>query len=394
MKPIRILVFSSTFGAGHIRAAEAIIESLQKFEPTLEIIHLDFMTMISKLLNLLIRNSYIWLIKHLPKLWGKIYEKTEKIAPDSIVQRFFNTLGHKEFAQFINHVKPDVIVCTYPTIAGILAQLKRNGIFDTPLITVVTDYTAHNQWIHQGVDLYLVGCKEISEGLISRGVDPARIYISGIPVRRKFERSLARGKILSKLNLRSDLSTFLIMGGAYGVLGEKKLFHRILSDADHPVQAIIVCGKNRRLYASLDQLVKKSVNPIVRLEFVENIDELMTVADVIITKAGGLTVSEALTKSLPMLIYKPIPGQEEGNALYIQKIGAGKAIYSKEELEKTFYELILSPEKVKMLRHSAQAVAPKNSADQAAQAILKHCCYQDVEVRIEDELTFKNKFYA
>lgn len=394
MKPIRILVFSSTFGAGHIRAAEAIIESLQKFEPTFEIIHLDFMTMISKLLNLLIRNSYIWIIKHLPKLWGKIYEKTEKIAPDSIIQRLFNTLGHKEFAQFINHIKPDVIVCTYPTIAGILAQLKRNGIFNTPLITVVTDYTAHNQWIHPGVDLYLVGCKEIYEGLISRGVDPTQIYISGIPVRRKFERNLARGKILTKLNLRSDLPTILIMGGAYGILGEIKFFQRILSNPEHPVQAIIVCGKNRKLYDSLDQLVKKSINPIVRLEFVENIDELMTVADVIMTKAGGLTVSEALTKSLPMLIYKPIPGQEEGNALYIQKIGAGKAIYSEAELEKTFYELILSPEKVKMLRHSAQAVAPKNSADQAAQAILKQCHYQSDEVRIKDELTFKNKFYA
>lgn len=394
MKPIRILVFSSTFGAGHIRAAEAIIESLQKLEPTLEIIHLDFMTMISKLLNFLIRNSYIWIIKYLPKLWGKIYQKTEKIASDSIVQRFFNTLGHKEFAQFINHIKPDVIVCTYPTIAGILAQLKRNGIFNTPIITVVTDYTVHNQWIHPGVDLYLVGCKEIYESLISRGVEPSQIYISGIPVRRKFERNLARGKILTKLNLRSDLPTFLIMGGAYGVLGEIKLFQKILSNPEHPVQAIIVCGKNRKLYDSFDQLVKKSINPIVRLEFVENIDELMTVADVIITKAGGLTVSEALTKSLPMLIYKPIPGQEEGNALYIQKIGAGKAIYSEEELEKTFYELILSPEKVKMLRHSAQAVAPKNSADQAAQAILKQCCYQSDEFRIKDKFILKNRFYA
>lgn len=394
MKSLRVLVFSSTFGAGHIRAAEAMIESLQKLDPAIEIIHVDFMTMISNLLNLLVRSSYIWIIKHLPKLWGTFYERTGKLTNDSLLQRFFNTLGHKEFALFINLKEPDAIVCTYPTIAGILAQLKRNRLISAPLITVVTDYTVHNQWIHPGVDLYLVGCKEVYDGLISRGVDPTQIFISGIPVRTKFERNLDKEEIFANLNLHSDLPTFLIMGGAYGVLSEMKLLQKILSNMEHPCQAIIVCGKNKKLYNSLDPLVKKSINSIVRLGFVDNIDELMTVADVIVTKAGGLTVSEALTKSLPMVIYRPIPGQEERNALYIQKAGAGKIIYSKAEFEKTLYELILYPEEVKMLRQSVLAVAPKNSADQAAKAILRICHYPFDEVRINEALNLENIFYA
>ncbi|MHB1654106.1 MAG: MGDG synthase family glycosyltransferase [Desulfitobacteriaceae bacterium] len=392
MKTLRVLVFSSTFGAGHVRAAEAIIESIQKLEPTVEITHLDFMALVSKVLNLCVRGSYIWVIKHMPKLWGKFYERTSKIPYDSLLQRFFNTLGHKEFAQYINLTKPDLIICTYPTITGILAQLKRNRVFNIPLATVITDYTVHSQWIHPSVDLYIVGCKEVYEGLISRGIDPIQIYITGIPVNAKFERNLEREGVLAKLNLLVDRPTFLIMGGAYGVLGKAKLFCKILDNAEYPIQSIVVCGENKKLYNSLDSLVRKGRNSFVRLGFVDNIDELMTVADVIITKAGGLTVSEALTKCLPMVIFKPIPGQEEKNAMYIKNTGAGKVVNNKKELVKALYGLIKYPEEIEEMRRAATGVVHKNSADRAANVILSLCSYHFNKV--EERLDFDTMYYA
>ena len=371
MKAFRILVFSSTFGAGHVKAAEAIIESIQKLRPTVEIIHLDFMAFINKELNLFIRKNYIRMIKHTPKLWGNFYQLTEKISNNSILQRLLNSLGHKKFAQYINLTKPDLILCAYPTVAGILAQLKRNQAFDIPLITVVTDYTVHNHWIHPGVDLYLVGCKEVYKSLVSNGIDPSLICITGIPVKAKFRRIIKKEEVLTKLNLFPDRPTFLIMGGAYGVFGNVKLLCRILDNAEFPVQSIIVCGENKKLYNSLNSFAKKIRNPVVPLGFVDNIEELMTIADVIITKAGGITISEALTKSLPMIIYKPIPGQEEKNATYIKRLGAAKVLTTKDELIGTLDELIKYPEKIEEMRQSAIGIIPKNSADSAAKEMLK-----------------------
>lgn len=392
MKPLRVLVFSSTFGAGHIRTAEAIIESIRKLEPTVEIVHLDFMSMVSKVLNFFVRSSYIWIIKHMPKLWGKFYERTAKIPYDSLLQRFFNALGHKEFAQYINITKPDLIVCTYPTITGILAQLKHNRVFNIPLITVVTDYTVHSQWIHPSVDRYIVGCKEVYEGLISRGIDPIRIYITGIPVKAKFECKLEREGLLTKLNLHTDRPTFLIMGGAYGIFEKVKLLCKILDNAECPIQSIVVCGKNRKLYNSLDSIVRKGRNSFVRFGLVDNIDELMTVADVLITKAGGLTVSEALTKCLPMVIFKPIPGQEEKNAIYIKNIGAGKVVNNQKELAKTLYGLIKYPEEIEEMRRAATDGAHKNSANRAADVILSLCSYHFNNV--EERLGLDTMYYA
>lgn len=370
MKQLRIIVFSSVFGAGHIRSAEAIIESLQKLEPSVEILHLDFMSIVSKALNIFVRSSYLWTIKYMPALWGKFYDRTAKISYNSLLQRFFNSLGQKDFAKFIDIEQPDLIVCTYPTITGILAQLKYNRAIKIPLISVVTDYTVHSQWIHPSVDLYIVGSQEVYDGFVSRGIEPSRIYITGIPVKGKFERRLDRKDLLAKLNLPADRPTFLIMGGAFGILSKVRHICKILDNAEFPIQSIVVCGENKKLYYSLNSLVRKGRNQFVRFGFVDNIDELMTVADVLITKAGGLTVSEALAKCLPMVIFKPIPGQEEKNAIYIKNIGAGKVVNNQKELAKALYGLIKYPEEIEMMRRAAGNIVQKNSADRAADVIL------------------------
>ncbi|MDA8443256.1 MAG: UDP-N-acetylglucosamine--LPS N-acetylglucosamine transferase, partial [Peptococcaceae bacterium] len=120
MKNLRVLVFSASFGAGHVRAADAAIEALRNKEPNIEITHLDFGAFLSKTFNKVIKNTYIELIKHSPKLWGKFYHRTSKIAPDSVLQRFLNKLGRTEFVKYIHTLQPDLIICTYPTVAGVL----------------------------------------------------------------------------------------------------------------------------------------------------------------------------------------------------------------------------------------------------------------------------------
>ena len=371
MTKLRVLIFSATFGAGHVRAAEAISEAIRAKEPSAEIMHLDFGEFLNKTINKVIKSTYIELIKHTPKPWGKFYYRTSKISPHSVFQRFLNRLGRRGFLEYIHSLQPDLVICTYPTVAGILAELRLRQTLDIPLVTVLTDYAIHSQWVHLGVDLYIVGCQEVYEGLVSRGIEKERIKVTGIPVSPKFEVLMDRQIIYDKLGLNTERLTLLVMGGAYGVLGGAKLVSKIISESKAPVQAIIVCGQDEKLFKSLDTIVSGTRNPILRLGYVGNVEELMSVADLIITKAGGLTVSEALTKRLPMVIFLPIPGQEEGNAIFVEKIGAGLVADTAEELERILQKLISQPEELKVMREAARNAVSGRSAEQAVGHMLK-----------------------
>ncbi|MFZ3101058.1 MAG: glycosyltransferase [Desulfitobacteriaceae bacterium] len=371
MEQMSVLIFSATFGAGHMRAAEAVIEALRDKDPNVKITHLDFGAFLSKTFNTVIKNTYIKLIKYTPKLWGKFYYRTSKIPPNSVLQRFLNGLGRSEFVKFIQALQPDLVICTYPVVAGILAQQRLKGVLNVPLVTVVTDYAVHSQWIHSGVDLYIVGCKNVYDGLVAQGIDSRSIRITGIPVSPKFELKMDRQEILQKLGLLPKRATVLVMGGAYGVLGGIKWICKVLADTAFPIQSIIVCGQDEKLHKSLDSVIEEGINPVARFGFVQNVEELMSAADIIITKAGGLTVSEALTKQVPLVIFRPIPGQEEENAIYLEGIGAGRVAKSEEELEKIIFDLLEHPKDLERMRRAAEQALPGRAAEQTVECILQ-----------------------
>lgn len=371
LKKLRVLVFSATFGNGHLRAAEAVIEGIRLKQPSAEVIHLDFGDFLSKRVNTMVKNVYSEMIKRTPKLWGRLYYKTSRVQPRSMVQRLLNQLGRNDFLKYIDVFEPDLIVCTYPTVSSILAELRLEEIIHVPLITVITDFTAHSLWVHPGVDRYIVACTEVKEILVSWGIDIQRIHVTGIPISPRFDGSFDSQQIIRKLGLDPALPIFLVMGGAYGGLKSTKRICKKLADSIVPVQSIIVCGKNRKLFRSLEEVSVQSVNPIVRLGFVHNVEELMTVSKLIITKAGGLTVSEALTKHLPLVIFKPIPGQEDGNAQFVQRIGAGHVASSEEELEQLLDYLLNHPEDIEKMRERAAVALPGRSTERAVDDMLE-----------------------
>lgn len=367
MGELRVLVFSATIGDGHLRAAEAIIKVIKKRAPQAEITHLDFGEYISKTLNTLVKKSYIELIKHTPKLYGTFYYRTYKIRPDSPIQRFINLMGRKEFLDYILALNPDVIVSTFHMAGSIFGELRNRGLLKAPVVSVVTDFDVHTQYINSGVDLYIGGCQRVREGLLVRGIDPKRIEITGIPVDPKFEMELAREKIIEKLNLKSISPTILLMAGAYGVSGGLKNICKVLLNWEMPVQILVVCGRDEKLYRSMKEL--KGKNPMTCYGFVRNVEELMSVADLIVTKAGGLTVSEALTKKLPMIIYKPIPGQEGENAKFLVEAGAAKIAKNDEELENIIADLLTNPEKISQMKSATSQALPGHAAERTVEHI-------------------------
>ncbi|MHB1654161.1 MAG: MGDG synthase family glycosyltransferase [Desulfitobacteriaceae bacterium] len=371
MKNLRVLIFSAKFGSGHVRAAEAIAETIRIKAPTAECIHLDFGSFLNKTFYALVKNTYIKTIKYSPKLWGMFYYRTAKISVHSMVQRFFNGLGSFKLLKEIRALKPDIIVCTYPTVAGVLAHLRSKALLDIPLVTVITDFAVHSQWIHPGIDLYIVGCEEVYEGLVKRGIDPQIIKATGIPVSSRFERSISRETIVKKLGLSPERPTLLVMGGSYGVLPSIKWICEILGSSDLPVQTLIVCGRDKKLYKSLEMAMEGTKNPVRLFGFVENVEELMTAADIIITKAGGLTVSESLAKRIPIVIYKPIPGQEKENARFITKIGGGCVANDQQQLKDVIYDHLEHPTKREKMRFAVEQAYPKKAAERAVEAILQ-----------------------
>lgn len=318
----------------------------------------------------MVKKLYFELIKHSPKLWGKFYYKTSKLDPQSRIQRFLTQLGRSEFIKYIQEFEPDLIVCTYPTVSSILAQLRMEHILQVPVITVITDYTVHSHWVHPGVDRYMVACKEVKEMLVTWGILEQRINITGIPISPKFEKRIDRELIASKLGLKPNLPTFLVMGG-YGSLESTKKICKEITDSAVPVQGIVVCGNNKKLYHSLQAVGTKARNPLIRLGYANNMEELMSAADLIITKSGGLTVTEALTMHLPLVIFKPIPGQEEENASFVQLIGAGQVAGTVEELEITLSRFLSYPEEIEKMREKASLALVGHSAEQTVDSMFQ-----------------------
>jgi processive 1,2-diacylglycerol beta-glucosyltransferase len=371
MNELRILIFSATFGAGHIRAAEALSDSIYQIYPNVKITHLDFGDMLNKKFNAVLKKTYLGMIKYTPKLWGAIYYGLAKIPTNSELRRMIHSVGQKQYLQCINSVKPDIIICTYPTVAGVLSQLRLKHLLEIPVVTVVTDYVVHSQWIHKGVDLYIVGCNDVKDGFISRGIEPARIKVTGIPVNPKFECKLNRIEVFERLGLNPNMPTILVMGGAYGVLDELKGICEVLADISIPSQTIVVCGHDLKLYNSINEVITNARNPMLNFGFVRNVEEFMTAADIVITKAGGLIVSEALTKRVPILIYRPIPGQEEKNAFFLENSGAGRCIYNRAELAEAIYKLLQNPKELMKMRQAAVKAYPGKAAERAANYILQ-----------------------
>ena len=373
MDGLRILVFSAAFGAGHIKAAEALVEQVRLQAPEAVVEHLDFGEFVNKRVNALAQNIYIEMIKHTPKLWGRVYYQADKIHPDSLIQRFLNSLGRENVCDYIESYQPDLIICTYHVAAGILAHLRRENMLNIPVATVITDYALHGQWVHPGVDMYFVACDDVKEGLIGRGIEQGKIYITGIPVSARFEKEADRGALRESLGLHPDKLTFLVMCGAFGVLDGVKKICTFLGEADAFVQTVVVCGRDVRLYESLREVAEGSKNTMLCLGYSNDVDRLMAASDIIITKAGGLTVTEALTKQLPLIIFKPIPGQEEENAQFLAKNGAALIAGNEDELENHVRYLLLNQEKLAGLKAAATRILPGQGAERPVEIMLDFC---------------------
>lgn len=354
----RVLFCSVSIGAGHDLAAKAVVQEIEHRYPDCQTKIVDTFKYINPVLNKVIVGSYMESLKFNPKIWGYLYSQAEEEDKFVDLGHILSKLLSVKMEKLINEFNPEAIICTHAFPAGILSILKGQGKIRVPLLAIMTDYTVHPFWIHEHVDKYVLPSEQLKYDIISCGVEENKILATGIPLRRQFIKPGNRTELRQKLGLNDEL-TVLVMGGGLG-LGEIEEIIRCLGNADINIQVITVTGKNDRLWAKLQTVFV--INKVKIFGFIDNVSEIMSVSDFIITKPGGLTTAEVLSQGLPMIIVNPLPGQEFRNTDFLLNAGVAVKVRKTEHLVPQLKLLMSCPTRMKQMKEMASIIGKPSSA--------------------------------
>jgi processive 1,2-diacylglycerol beta-glucosyltransferase len=370
----RILILHASVGSGHQRAAAALAAAFAR-KQVAEVRVEDTLAYGSRVFRRAYTQSYLDLTAHAPALWRLFYEGTNVRDPEwaEIANRIRSLVerpGGIHLGRLIKRFAPDAIICTHFLPVELLLRLKRRGRLPQPIYCVVTDVVAHCFWTTPAIDGYFVASALTREQLIALGVAPAIIHVSGIPV----DPAIAEPKPAQAMRARHgfpiDQPLVSLFGGGLDVERVRLMVMGLLSRTI-PGTLAVVAGRNAALAEALADLGDGPAMRLRVLGFITYVDDLMAASDLVITKAGGLIVSEALARGAPLLLIDPIPGQEEWNADYVVSAGAGIQLRMVELVPLAVERLLASPERLALLRRGAQAIGRPRAALEIAEAILR-----------------------
>ncbi len=369
-KPLRILIATVTAGGGHLAAAAALDEAWRELRPNDTVERVDLTKFFSPLHRKIHADGYVKLVARAPELWGMIFTKTDdpKVARRlNRIKQLFPSRARTRFARYVNEFNPDVVLCTHYEPVDGLGEMRRNQKTKPPLVvSVVTDFEAHALWMDVDVDLYCVAAEETKARLIARGATAENVIATGIPIAARFAAKLDALAVRRTLGLRDDLPTLLVLSGGFGMGPVGKIL-AALDQVDREFQTVVVCGRNEELRRELAAQDRK--HPTRVLGFTANMHELMGVTDLILTKPGGLTSSEALALGKPLFILDPIPGQEAANSDFLLERGAAVKVNRVEDLPFRVAQL-LGSKKLNEMANAAKALGRLKSAEAVCQSVM------------------------
>lgn len=337
MRKKRVLLLSEGFGAGHTQAAHALAVGLRMLSPDIQTRVLELGTFLHPTLASWILTAYRKTVTTQPKLYGLMYRYQYKRSLNRFTQLALHRIFYAHAAEVIQQLRPDTIVCTHPFPNAVISRLKRSGL-NVPLCTVITDYDAHGTWVSREVNKYLVSTSDVREKLLNRGISSDAIEVTGIPVHPNFWEQNNRDELRTRFQLKA-MPTVLVMGGGWGLINNEE-FLQYMMDWREQIQLILCMGNNEKALQLLSADKRFHHENIRLLGFTREVDKWMDIADLLITKPGGMTCTEGLAKGIPMLFYKPIPGQEEENVQYFTQHGFGEQIKSAETIDHWFKLLV------------------------------------------------------
>jgi processive 1,2-diacylglycerol beta-glucosyltransferase len=369
MSKKNILLLYITEVSGHHSASLAIEKSLKLLSKDLKILNLNAFHYTNPISEKVVNRIYTAVIKRTPKIWDYVYDNIKVKKGIDKLKDLIHKLNFSKLKSLFDQFQPDVIICTQAYPCGMVAEFKRAYRSKIPLIGVLTDYVPHSYWLYDNVDYYICPSEEIGLRLVKKGVPSSKIQPLGIPFDPDFTMPVNKTRIFEKLSLNPQVKTILIMGGGQG-LGPIKPIIKSLEKVKPDIQEIVVTGTNKKLYKTLKRSLKNYKKKICLLGYANNINELMSISDLVITKPGGITTSEALSKRLPMLIIKPIPGQETNNSEYLTQQKAAINITNPKTINLIVEDILINPEKLKRISESCGKISKPNAGIDIARFIL------------------------
>ncbi len=319
---MKIIITYASAGAGHFKAAQAVYNYFKEADQSLDLKFVDILDHCSGMFKLIYIKGYSLLINHFPWMWACLFGCTSSRFLWPLTNKLhlmINRLSIRSYARLICKENADLVISTHFLSSQMVSYLKQKGKIKSKLVTVITDFGVHPLWISAGTDSYVVASDITLKLLNGYGIASDKILPIGIPIDAKFNVELSRQALASKFLISADKFTVLILTGSFGLGPIEQIVSKLCSD----IQLLVVCANNKRLF---NNLVAANYPNTKIYGFVDNVEELMAVSDLIVTKPGGLSISELLAKELVPVFICPIPGQEEANASVMKDYGIGVSV--------------------------------------------------------------------
>lgn len=369
---MKVLIMSVTAGQGHNSTAKAMSAYLTDNGCDVRI--LDTLRYINTFLGLTVDKGYLFLSSKAKLAYKSAYRLAEKrkkseleISPSALTVR----MAALKIKKYVDNYNPDVIICTHVFAGVFIDILKHDYDLKAKSIGILTDFAFHPYW-EDGVELdfVVVPDKILMYQALQKGFEENQVLPFGIPINPRFENKISKQEARRKLALDENKTTILVMGGSMGYGNIGKTLESI-DKIDADFQVINVCGNNKRTKEKIDKM--EFSKTVLNLGFTDNIDELMDAADLIVSKPGGLTTSEALAKGLPMVIVNPIPGQEERNTEFLLNNGCAMQVTNTLGIEEIIYIMLNNKGKLELMKNNALAIAHKDSTKKICNFALDLC---------------------
>ena len=390
---MRLLILAASTGGGHLRASRALNELVLSKDPSSKVEIVDCLEYVSHSLNRTVSGGYEQMAKKTPMLYGAIYKQTNKENTLNNMATQLTQHFARKLLPLLASFRPDAVVATHALASEMMSTVKKKYNIDIPLVTIITDFAPHRMYIQDNVSCYITASEDTAQLLENMGVSKNKIRSFGTPIDSSFYNEFDREKELAELGFDKDKPTLLLMAGSFGVTDILKIYAAI-TNIDLDFQIIVITGKNEKLYSAFEQLlqekqaspskrsnIKKAIrelNPLSQINplfaedcgdkptkllfFTNEVQKYMHISDLIVTKPGGLTVSEALACSLPMAIFKAIPGQEEENCEFLVKNNVAVRI-SKNDCAEKIASLIKDPQALTQMKENCKKVYKDKSAE-------------------------------
>jgi processive 1,2-diacylglycerol beta-glucosyltransferase len=300
--------------SGHHQVANALIRSLHRRAPDIDCRKVDFLSYANEWLEKVVTGTYLKWIHHFPVTYDKAYRTFASSSSSDVVQHFqwYERFFVKKMQHLLEKEQPDLIVCTHGFPSSLINRLKMRKVLRTPVINVYTDFFINSIWGRHGIDYHFVADTELKIELMRSGVPEHRIYTTGIPVDDCFKRTRRFRKLQPPFRV-------LVSGGSNGLGHIKEILKKLKPSRD--IRYDILCGNNRNLYNEIVSMRSENIQPLPYISSRDEMNQLYDSVDAVMTKAGGVTVSEALFKGLPVFVHASLPGQETFNRDYLESRG-------------------------------------------------------------------------